>query len=680
MRSDATVNAGDIARLAGVGRAAVSNWRRRYEDFPRPVGGTATNPEFSLHEIEDWLRKNGKVYEVSLGDRVWQRLRASGDDLHLGELVARAGALLLYLTRDAKGWRRLAAEPDARFVRQLPAAVAAATVDLPHTPGPGLPREAEDGPPSTPEPGWPDPELARLIAELSAELGPVAAFELLCERYAEAHSRRLDVTRPEVAELMARLVVPEGGGDVLDPACGVGTLLLHASARGRGIRALGQEASPAAATITAVRLLLRGSHAEIISGDSLRRDGFGEERADAVICHPPFNERAWGFDELTGDPRWEYGLPPRGESELAWVQHCLARTRPGGAVAILMPSGAAGRRPGRRIRGNLLRAGALRGVVALSPTGPDLWLLRRPEPGERPPSRLLLMDAGEDLAQVERAWRAYLRDPEAGATGPGHAVRIIDLLDDEVDLGPARHRPRRSGADLGREFTAARDRLRAASEALGAAVSALEVVADRRQPLMTSVGELVKAGLVTIHQAPFKMATGSGEVPVLQADDVAAGRAPSGRTPGGRGLVRLEPGDVVVSAMGAVRVLRPGDPILAPGPGGADETTPGGVVLGPQLTLYRVDPDRLDPDFLAGYLRHAGTSAATRPGASRADARRARVPRLPLAEQRAYGAAFRTLLALEAEVRETAELGETLVRLGVEGLADGHLRPYAEGA
>src|SRR5215472_14254148 len=92
--SDATVNTGDIARLVDVGRAAVSNWRRRHDDFPQPVGGTASSPLFSLHEVEEWLRRNGKTFQVSLADRVWQRLRAAGDDLRLGDLVAEAGAML----------------------------------------------------------------------------------------------------------------------------------------------------------------------------------------------------------------------------------------------------------------------------------------------------------------------------------------------------------------------------------------------------------------------------------------------------------------------------------------------------------------------------------------------------------------------------------------------------------
>src|SRR5947209_11572873 len=131
MSQDTTVNAGEIARLVDVGRAAVSNWRRRHEDFPQPVGGTASSPLFSLAEVEDWLRRNGKSFRVSLADRVWQQLRASDDDFRLGQVVARAGELLLAL---------------------------------------------RDGEPA-------DGQLAGSVAELADQLGHRGAFEALCDRY-----------------------------------------------------------------------------------------------------------------------------------------------------------------------------------------------------------------------------------------------------------------------------------------------------------------------------------------------------------------------------------------------------------------------------------------------------------------------------------------------------------------
>ena len=602
------MNAGDIARLVDVGRAAVSNWRRRHDDFPQPVGGTASSPLFSLPEVEEWLRRNGKAYQVSLADRVWQRLRAAGDDLRLGDRVAAAGALL------------------------------------------------------TNQPTTLDTGLRRLIGELATERGAAGAFEFLCDRYLEAHSRQLSGTAPDVVQLIREIV----GGDawtVLDPACGLGSLLLAIPAK----RVLGQELTVSGAAIARARLLLAesGRATTAVAGDSLRHDPFAGELADVVVCDPPFNERAWGYAELTGDPRWVHGLPPRGESELAWVQHCLAHTRPGGLAAVLMPPAAASRRPGKRIRGNLLRAGALRAVIALGTA--DLWLLRQPRPGERPPSHLLLVPV-DDRDDAVAACRWHLAEPDH----PSHlSVRIIDLLDDDVDISPSRRRPQDDGTDIVAGYQDALRELRAAVPN----PPELVPLPERRDLPTTTIGELAKAGVLSVAHGPAKLPPPDrdfpppysdipppdgdvllpdGEVPVLTADDLADGRPPSGRTVDTPELVHVAPGDVVASVLGAARVM-----------------TTGGAVLGPYLTRYRVDPDRLDPDFLAGLLR----AGDTHPGSSRVDVRRHKVPLLTLVEQRAYGAAFRELADVADVLRAAADAGERLVRLGFDGLIAGHLRP-----
>ena len=89
-----TVTAADIARLTGYGRAAVSNWRRRYDDFPQPVGGTASSPLFALSDVEIWLAEQGKPIDVSDEERLWQQIRTMADDLQLAAVVAQLGNAL----------------------------------------------------------------------------------------------------------------------------------------------------------------------------------------------------------------------------------------------------------------------------------------------------------------------------------------------------------------------------------------------------------------------------------------------------------------------------------------------------------------------------------------------------------------------------------------------------------
>ena len=122
MQDNATeVTAAGIARLAGVGRAAVSNWRRRHADFPKPVGGTETSPSFALAEVEAWLRKQGKLAEVPLRERVWQQLAGHPE----GPVTAltHAGCALLLIHDRPTVWLEASAGSDERLAAMLTGAL-----------------------------------------------------------------------------------------------------------------------------------------------------------------------------------------------------------------------------------------------------------------------------------------------------------------------------------------------------------------------------------------------------------------------------------------------------------------------------------------------------------------------------------------------------------------------------
>ncbi|WP_101258663.1 N-6 DNA methylase [Streptomyces barkulensis] len=319
------------------------------------------------------------------------------------------------------------------------------------------------------------------LGELAGELGAAGAYSLLLDHHLDHHldhrldhrsgsaPRRAAPAPPGTAALMAALAGP--AATVLDPACGSGALLAAAGRAGGGPRPArlhGQEADPYLARLAALRLALLGAAAHVRTGDALRDPEPGTDAgalADAVLCRPPSGEQDWGHQELAYDPRWEYGLPARAESELAWAQHCLSRLRPGGTAVLLMPPAAASRRTGRRVRAALLRRRALRAVVALPATAarpddppPHLWVLRRPggpEGAPVPVPRLLLVDAGarpragedrrtpireEAYRTVLDAWRAFDRDGDVpGEPGAVTSAPVIDLLDEHVDIAPARH-------------------------------------------------------------------------------------------------------------------------------------------------------------------------------------------------------------------------------------------------
>jgi chromosome partitioning protein len=56
------VGLAEVAQLAGVSPAAVSNWRTRFSDFPEPVQSLRAGPLFDLHQVRRWLRRNKGVH------------------------------------------------------------------------------------------------------------------------------------------------------------------------------------------------------------------------------------------------------------------------------------------------------------------------------------------------------------------------------------------------------------------------------------------------------------------------------------------------------------------------------------------------------------------------------------------------------------------------------------------
>ncbi|MEU4168690.1 N-6 DNA methylase [Streptomyces sp. NPDC026665] len=742
MQDNATeVTAAGIARLAGVGRAAVSNWRRRHADFPKPVGGSETSPSFARAEVEAWLRDQGKLAEVPLRERVWQQL--VGHPEGPATALTHAGYVLLLIHERPMVWLDASGGSDERLAALLPTALEQAatprfgpvraersvhagagaapsvavnrpgTVNTsegeaegspaPHTPdtpaapvtptapatpaAPAVPTAAATSTaptihlPTGPQ-LLPSVPLLRGVAEFAAELGARQAFEFLLGRHLDANPRQYTPTPAELARLMADLAGP--ARTVLDPACGTGALLCALDAR-PGLELHAQDSAPELAALTALRLALHGpATVRAAVGDTLRADAFPGLRADTVLCHPPFNERNWGHDELAYDPRWEYGFPARAESELAWVQHALARLRDGGTAVLLMPPATASRRSGRRIRADLLRRGALRAVVAL-PVGAaapyniplHLWVLRRPETASGRPE-VLLADAGQFAGEgrggpdwgavrdvVLDAWRAHDRDGTLQERpGLARSVPVIELLDDDVDLAPARHLPPPAAADGAEQLTAVRECL---DETLRLATGLAPAPALTARPVrwpLTTVGELARGSALVMRTGGNG---GPTRVPVLTDHDVLAGTGPSGTLPeSDEEAVLTEPGDVVVPVLGGGSVVRVVDGTTA------------GAVLGRNLVLLHPDPAALDPWFLAGFLRgtannrQASSYAST---ATRLDVRRLQLPRLPLDEQRRYGARFRALDEFERALRHAGRLGDQLVRGMYDGLTDGTVPP-----
>ncbi|HNS70464.1 MAG TPA: class I SAM-dependent DNA methyltransferase [Verrucomicrobiota bacterium] len=146
-----------------------------------------------------------------------------------------------------------------------------------------------------------------------------------------------------VVQLLVEMLAPYKGR-VYDPACGSGGMFVQSEkfveAHGGKIDDIsiyGQESNHTTWRLAKMNLAIRGIAGNLGKehADSFHRDLHPDLKADYVIANPPFNDSDWRGELLKDDKRWEFGTPPAGNANFAWVQHFihhLARTGLAGFV------------------------------------------------------------------------------------------------------------------------------------------------------------------------------------------------------------------------------------------------------------------------------------------------------------------------------------------------------------
>ena len=217
-----------------------------------------------------------------------------------------------------------------------------------------------------------------------------------------------------VVKLLAEMLEPYRGR-VYDPCCGSSGMFVqsvefiraHASGNGNGgqaradISIYGQESNYTTWRLAKMNLAIRGIEGQIAHGDSFHNDRHPDLKADFILANPPFNVSDWGGERLTQDQRWQYGVPPKGNANFAWVQHMVHHLSPAGAAGFVLANGSmSSNQSGEgNIRRSLIEANLVDCMVALpgqlfysTQIPACLWFLARKRRGGR---FRLPADAGE---------------------------------------------------------------------------------------------------------------------------------------------------------------------------------------------------------------------------------------------------------------------------------------------
>jgi len=182
------------------------------------------------------------------------------------------------------------------------------------------------------------------------------AYEYLIKHFADLTNKKAGefYTPRSVVHLLGLILDPQQGESIYDPACGTGGMLLecvdHLKTKNEDFRTLklyGQEKNLTSSSIARMNMFLHGiEDFQVYRGDTLRNPAFfeadGLKRFDCVIANPPFSLKDWGAENWANDPfgRNIAGVPPKGNGDMAWVQHMISSMNNSGRMTVVLPHGA----------------------------------------------------------------------------------------------------------------------------------------------------------------------------------------------------------------------------------------------------------------------------------------------------------------------------------------------------
>ena len=253
-------------------------------------------------------------------------------------------------------------------------------------------------------------------------------------------------TPHEVSQLMSEIVANHLKDrekiEIYDPTSGSGSLLITIGKSATkylknkdGIMYYAQELKENTYNLTRMNLVMRGINpANIFTrcGDTLEQDWpmyddvtqtYNPLYLDAVVSNPPYSQH-WDPSHKETDPRYRYGMAPKGKADYAFLLHDLYHVKPDGIMTIVLPhgvlfrgdavGGADGLGEGEgRIRRNLIENNNIEAIIGLPAnifygTGiPTIIMVLRQK---REASDVLFIDASKGFTKVGKTNKLMASD------------------------------------------------------------------------------------------------------------------------------------------------------------------------------------------------------------------------------------------------------------------------------
>lgn len=298
-------------------------------------------------------------------------------------------------------------------------------------------------------------------------------------------------------------------GRVYDPCCGSGGMFVQSakfveshSGNINNIAIYGQDSNPTTWKMAQMNLAIRGIEPDLggYAADTFLDDRHPTMRADYIMANPPFNLSNWGADKLKDDVRWQYGMPPAGNANFAWLQHMIYHLAPAGKIGMVLANGSLSSQSGGEgeIRKNIVNADLVECIVAM-PTQlfyttqipVSLWFINKQKKQSR---KILFIDArkmgtmvsrklreltDEDILKIAETYQEFVNGTLDDVKGFCAVADLDEVARQDYILTPGRYVGIEEQADDGEPF----------EEKMGKLTAELSELFDKSHELETRIRE-----------------------------------------------------------------------------------------------------------------------------------------------------------------------------------------------
>lgn len=258
-------------------------------------------------------------------------------------------------------------------------------------------------------------------------------YEYCLSKFAEKEGKNAGefYTPACVVKTLVEVIQPLHGR-VYDPCCGSGGMFVQSAEfikRHQGnindISVYGQESNPTTWKMATMNLAIRGISADLgkFNADTFFDDCHKNERFDYILANPPFNMKDWGGDRLKDDPRWDFGIPPEGNANFAWLQHMIHHLSRKGRLGMVLANGSLSSQTSGEgaIRKNIVDDDLVEGIIAMpgqlfysTQIPVSLWIINK---SKNQSGKTLFVDAREMGTMVTRKLREFTDEDIAKVAG-----------------------------------------------------------------------------------------------------------------------------------------------------------------------------------------------------------------------------------------------------------------------